>query len=518
MKSFYFCVFLFSFFVFGGCDARGEKEIILTAHPSRGPFEEKLILSAVVDAVHSLGISAPGFDRDFKLIYLVKEGTDVKKGDLVARYDSTKYKEALENIEESIISKQNEIDNLETEHKETLNSLSNAIVQKNDAITLENINLEALKFAPKADQIKGRINYNTRLNEYSNAVSKYLRTKANNRRILSKRQDELKRRLYKKKEILEKIAACTVRAPQKGLIVYLTRHPWAKEKVALGDSLRQRHHYLNIPSLDSMMVKMEVHEIHIHRLKKGVPCRVVLEAFPEMTYRATISSIGALARPKVENNEITVFDVEAIIEEHLPEKMKPGMTARVEVIISSYPDVVFLPIDTIFKNEKNRGILYQLQGRKLIKQVFDLGGKNDDFVIIRESLSTNQTFVLYHPDLERKNFELKGFNIQENTQTGSKLLSPDEESTEGEKQKERGQGELKRGAGKPGRTKADKEGSTPEEVSPKKSKKRKRERNWKGKGRPDAETLKRLLQEKTKGQKRKGSDFFSTHLSNRSSR
>lgn len=91
--------------------------------------------------------------------------------------------------------------------------------------------------------------------------------------------------------------------------------------------------------LTSMQVHTNVDEADIGRVKVGQKAVFTVPAFPDQTFEASVSQIRN--DPKVEQNVVTYNVVLDVINTEL--KLRPGMTANVQVMLSEVHDALMVP-------------------------------------------------------------------------------------------------------------------------------------------------------------------------------
>jgi HlyD family secretion protein len=127
--------------------------------------------------------------------------------------------------------------------------------------------------------------------------------------------------------------------------------------------------------LTRMQVLTNVDEADIGRVRVGQQAEFTVPAFPDETFKASVSQIRN--EPVVEQNVVTYIVVLDVHNEEL--KLRPGMTANVQVLLSEVPDALMVP-DQAFRYSpaagapaQEKGSLPALTGRekrvwKLVKQ------------------------------------------------------------------------------------------------------------------------------------------------------
>ncbi|MBI4975974.1 MAG: efflux RND transporter periplasmic adaptor subunit [Spirochaetes bacterium] len=408
--------------ILAGCTKKKEN-MLLVADVKHGDFYESLTATGNLDAVESIDVLAPNFLGSSTLIALIPEGSFVEKGEKIAQFDTGWLDDQIKNTDDKILNAGYDMDNYLANWQETIIALSNNLSDKETALKAQEYSQEALKFAAQMDQEKGKLDYIKAQRGVEDALSKIKLGILNNERMIRSKKDNMKKLAAEREMHSTNISNCTVYSPAKGLIVYRTKNPYTKEKIKIGDTLRRGQVYITIPDLEKMKVLMDVNEVDIHRIRNGMPCSMVFDAFPDRTYTGRLTSIGSLARAKINNADIMVFDVTASVNESDEDRLRPGMSARVDIIIATYKNSDFIPLDTVFNKTDDKGIVFELRRGSLKKHEVTLGPKNDDFVIIRSPLPDNIKLVLYDPVIEESTFKLDQYTFKNYTPTKQKSMS-----------------------------------------------------------------------------------------------
>jgi len=105
--------------------------------------------------------------------------------------------------------------------------------------------------------------------------------------------------------------------------------------------------------------------------------------------------VATLARAE-EGSDMKVFDVEVTIEGS-DERLKPGMTAQCRIITENIPNVMYLPLESVFQKEDTT--LVYVKGHGYDERLVKLGKKNADYVIIDDGISEGEEVALRDPTL-----------------------------------------------------------------------------------------------------------------------
>jgi len=107
-------------------------------------------------------------------------------------------------------------------------------------------------------------------------------------------------------------------------------------------------------------ISASVDEFDASKVRIGLPARVTLDAVPGRIFRGKVSKVSpAIAGA---GQEARTLSIRVTLEEGR-EHLKPGMSADVEVIVSSLPGVLFLPTQAILRREGQSFVYLVKDGR-----------------------------------------------------------------------------------------------------------------------------------------------------------
>ncbi|MBD5779126.1 efflux RND transporter periplasmic adaptor subunit [Pelagicoccus sp. NFK12] len=226
------------------------------------------------------------------------------------------------------------------------------------AVTKQSLSLEKAKSVKKMlsdyDLAKLEAEYRSKLEEAKEELervktqgnSKILQNQAN----YEKAERKLNLSEAKLKKMQEQMESTNIKAPQDGLIVYAKpRSRYSRESIIEeGAEIRQRQSIVTIPDTSSMKVVVKVHESHVNQLKIGQTAFIVLDSMPDSRFRGRVTKIAILPdqQSSFGNSNLKVYDTEIVIEDKLPD-VKPGVSAKAEIVITNLQDVITVPIQCV---------------------------------------------------------------------------------------------------------------------------------------------------------------------------
>jgi len=204
-------------------------------------------------------------------------------------------------------------------------------------------------------------------------------------------------------ELLEQLEKCTIKAERPGLVVYGggdSRYYYgSREPIQEGATVHERQQILTIPDMTKMAVKVNIHESAIQKIEKGQKASIEIEAFTGRELVGEVSKVAVLPEQESRwmNPDLKVYETTVVVEgSH--EWLKPGMTAKVEILIHELEDVLYVPIQAVSTVEGERVAYLARLGRDPEKCVIETGEFNDSFIEVKSGLNEGDEVLLIQPE------------------------------------------------------------------------------------------------------------------------
>ena len=170
-----------------------------------------------------------------------------------------------------------------------------------------------------------------------------------------------------------------VLSPLDGLIgrIYLDR----------GDNVTPSIPIARVVLMDSVRLKINVVERYIPFIIKGQVADVTVEAYPGEVFHGAVYIIS----PVVEiSTRTSVMEINIPNPDH---KLRPGMFAKVSIIIRERKGVQVIPKDSIL-TEGNNKFVFVVADEKVYRRLVTLGIREDSLFEVKEGLSAGEKVVV----------------------------------------------------------------------------------------------------------------------------
>jgi HlyD family secretion protein len=194
----------------------------------------------------------------------------------------------------------------------------------------------------------------------------------------------------------QQLARTEVRADVPGIVVYRDVFFGSEQrKPQVGDQVWANQPLLILPDISKMVVETRVRETDIHKVERNQGVKVRVQAYPDLKLTGRVSLVGTLAQEEKERRGTKFFAVTVQIDGS-EARLRPGMTAQVEIQVQERPRALFVPMPAVFEKD-GRSVCYVVRRGRLQVQEVVTGPSNQDFVVIDKGLREGDRVALRDP-------------------------------------------------------------------------------------------------------------------------
>jgi HlyD family secretion protein len=422
---------------FGPLRSTGAVRAYPTAAARRASFDSVIVAPGRLASLNNTEVSCTlervGTSSTATILWLIDDGSSVKKGDLICELDSAAYRELVRTqgikVEQARAAYQQAKLDLEvagidlraflegelsqtdklyrgqialaksdlTRQRDRL-SWTKRMFEKGYAsaaqVSTEELNLKKASLT-LAQSERGFANYQqfSMLKTRRALESIIIGAKASlDFETIKLRHEEERLALYQ-----SMVDRCTIRAPHDGLVIYANRQGRSQE-VYEGAMVRQRQRLFSIPDLSRMVVEVMLHETVVERVQVGMPARVRVEALPGRSLRGHVVSVAPLPlneRKQETGTDVTYF-VGRVELDTLVDGLRPGMTTELEILTARRQGVLAVPSEAVFL-EGEQPVCFVAREQGLERRPITVGYSSHDLKEITQGLALGEEVVLQPP-------------------------------------------------------------------------------------------------------------------------
>jgi multidrug efflux pump subunit AcrA (membrane-fusion protein) len=368
-----------------------------TAAVRKGEFLVLVRCRGELSARNSVQITAPRGIPDLQIVWLAPSGSEVEPGKPVIRFDPSGAKQQIDEHTANLRAAQANLDQALAQARITAEQ--DRLDLSKAKYDLEKAQLEASKQAI-VSVIQGqesKIDSNVAEEKVRvQEATVNLHQKSDEAKIasLTRLRDQEQREL----EIVNaQLQEMEVKSPSKGIITYLsnTSQGWLNaQPFKVGDHASPGVALAEIPDLSTIQIESKVDEVDRGRISVDNPVLVHIDAFPEKTFDAKLNGISPLTEQNWEWPPTKNFKAYAALVQP-DKKLRPGMNASADVIVSRIPDALSIPAKALF-TDKGKPVVYVKSKTGYEMRSVEVLARNPDDIAVK-GLSAGDSVTLAEP-------------------------------------------------------------------------------------------------------------------------
>jgi HlyD family secretion protein len=372
-----------------------------TAEVVRGDFVDLLTLRGEVKAVRSVVIAAPSGAGDLQIVQLAKNGTEVKKGEVVAQFDRTNGERQLAEKRSLLRQAQAEIERAQAQAR--LQEEGTLTEQMKGQYEVERAKLDVgtRDVISKLEGEKAVLKLSDAEQKVREVDAKLGATRAAGRaevNALVQKRDKAQADV----ELEERrLAALTLRAPIDGLMTlgqnWRAGGPFGGREWRSGDRAWSGAVLGELPELASPYVLAKIDEIDRGRLKPGMDATVIVEALPGVELPSKLTAFSTLAKPDYTSwPPPRMFD--ATVDLAKPDsRLRPGMTGSIRVPLERLSRTLLVPSRALMQPGGSPYVFVATR-RGFEKRLVVVARRNAEQAAIAEGLQEGERVALENPE------------------------------------------------------------------------------------------------------------------------
>lgn len=333
------------------------------ARAAIGNVESVLRLTGQTSARTFVNMNAPMLrgpegNRSLVLMKLVKPGTHVRKGELVAQIDAQATRDHVDDVADNVKQAEADLRKRKAEQEIEWQTLQQTLRQAKSDMEKARLDAKTAGLLTDIERELLKLNVEEAEARYQQLQKDLAFHKAVNEaeiRILEITRERQKRHHDRHALDIEKF---TIYASMDGLaVMQQTWRGGEMGQVQEGDQVSPGQLFMKLVNTASMQVEGKANQAESSELRIGQRVRVHFDAFPGLQLDGHVYSIGALATGGwMQNNYIRNIPVNIQIDGSDP-RVIPDLSASADVLIARAENVVTVPLAAIREHEGKTTVL-----------------------------------------------------------------------------------------------------------------------------------------------------------------
>lgn len=404
---------------------------------SRGPFDHIVLEQGEVESSSNQVVTCEVKSRGgngVAILWVVDEGTRVKKGDKLVELDSseleTREKEqkiavitaearlatAKAQLEQAVIARKEYVDGeYKTAEKQILASKATAeqdlrkaklAIESSERLVakglVKSLQLEADRYAVANAQNKLDI-ADAELSVLQNLTKQKMLVQYDSdieaaTASRSAAESELLEEQAEYEDIALQIKKCILYAPSDGVVVHANRYSSrggnAEFVVEAGATVRERQELIRLPDPTLMQVSCKINESRVTLIREGMPAKITVDAIPGLKLVGRVKKVNRYAEPGSWMSS-SVKEYATIVEIiDPPENIRTGMTAEAQIFVEQLPDALQVPIQALYEHGEDFYTLVRRGDSTFETAVVEVQATNDQMAAIASGLDDGDAVIL----------------------------------------------------------------------------------------------------------------------------
>ena len=360
------------------------------------PFERRVVAEGNLEAAEATPVTAPiDAQHQMKVAWLIPDGSPVKQGDVIVRFDPSEMERSLSDGNSDRTSAESRIAGLRADTNGAIRNLErDSEFAREELRAADRFRIDDPEVFSRREIIRSELDRNlaTRRIETSDAVRGIRQDVARvDLDLLDIERRKAGIAIDRAKKGLDELE---IRAPHDGILVY--KRDGRGEITKVGDSVWPGEPVAEIPKLQTMEAKIYVLEADAGGLSQGLPATVTVEAHPEVAHPAKIKKVDSLARRRTGWIPIQYFGATLELATTDTTVMKPGQRVRAVVTLDARSEAISIPRNAIFEKDGKK-IVYKRAGSGFNATTVTLGPAAIGRVIVENGLSAGDVIALRDP-------------------------------------------------------------------------------------------------------------------------
>lgn len=310
----------------------------------RGDLEQRVVLDGELDAADSSDLVVPRTQGwQISIRFIAEDGAPVSKGDRLMELDNSAITQRTRELELAIIRAANALVSQRATDAIAIADKELEVERQRVAVAKAEIDATVPPSLISRRQWKqNQLTLERARTAHASAIEALATAKkgaALEEKVKRIDYDKARREL----ELAEaQLDAVILRAPHDGVLL-VSDHPWFGRRLEVGDVVQPGMSAVKVSSSATIKIVARLSDVDDGLVEVGMPADCVLDAYPDKVYTGTVSTISAIAREPKQSSLRRFFDVEIALDRTDPATMRPGMSARVEVVARRREGVLLAP-------------------------------------------------------------------------------------------------------------------------------------------------------------------------------
>jgi hypothetical protein len=359
-------------------------------------FARRVTAEGTLKATKATPVTAPqNATSPLKVSWIADDGSQLRKGDVIVRFDATDFENLLLSGNEARKNANNRLSKETAESGATRKNLGRDARQAQSELeAAKRFKFDDAEIFSRYARIENEVDQ-----DLASSKKRHAEEVLGVRGSLAAVERDLiaiddRKAGLKIKQAEEGLQALQVIAPHDGILV-LQRN-WRGDMPRVGDSMWRGQPIGEIPELQSMKAEVFVLEADAAGLAVDQKATVSLEADADATFAGKVTSVDKVARPRIPRQPVQYFGVTVDLDRTDPRLMKPGARVRALLEVENQANAFAIPRQALFEKDGKK-LAYVKRGEKFAPVEVTIGSASAGRVVVTKGLNKGDEIALEDP-------------------------------------------------------------------------------------------------------------------------
>ncbi len=315
----------------------------------QGTFAPSLLLTGELVAESAIRFVTPNANIwPVQIQWLEEDGAEVAAGDPVVEFDNSRLTSNLEQVRDAVRTAEDTLASTRAQVASTLEEARFALADAEARLAKTRIDAEVPAEVFSARDFEERqLDYRRAQLEFAEAEEKLHASEEAGAADIKLKEVELSKAQLNVRVNERRLEMLSVRAPRAGVFLRHENGQEGARPFRSGDSTYPGNVVASLPDLTTLMIDGSLYDVDDGSIEPGQTVRAILDAYPERSYSGRVRSVDALAELPSARATRRVFRVQIDLDQVDTERMRPGMSVKVEVQVAAVEDALLVPRQAI---------------------------------------------------------------------------------------------------------------------------------------------------------------------------
>jgi HlyD family secretion protein len=191
------------------------------------------------------------------------------------------------------------------------------------------------------------------------------------------------------------IAACTMRSPRSGQVVYADRGS-GRRWIEVGSYVHYTQDILYIADMERLTVNGRISDRHIYAAGEGQQVQIRSAKYPDRSFGGTLEWIAPIPTPSEWFRPQELYHKMQVLPDDVEDwhsRLTPGTNVEMTITVDDRPDVIQVPLQAVFNHNDDYAVIV-LSSKGLARRVIEAGESSSDAVEVISGLIPGERVVI----------------------------------------------------------------------------------------------------------------------------